>query len=309
MLGRGDAFAVDGAGSYPSGSRLEGPSETVTVRSGGAARTLPLPLWISVKDGRLTLVAELDVERYIAGVVAAELPAAWSIEAKKAQAVAARTYALMQRATVLGDWQLEAAVEDQAWKDDGIDGTSRAAVTATLGEVLVKDGYILSAFYHAACAGQTEEPLHVWPGRPWHGNSSVACGHCDRSAYQRWQAEIDGADLLRAAPGELGATAVSALDVLERSSSGRVTRLRITTDKGPFFVSGNEFRAALGWNRVRSAQFELSGSGGRYRVVGRGAGHGVGLCQWGAQGQAQQGRDYREILQLYYPEGRVEKIW
>lgn len=309
LLGRGAGFSVDGDGAYPSGARLEGPSGTVQVRSGGTARTLPLPLVLSVRESRLTLVAELDVERYIAGVVSAELPAGWGIEAKKAQSVAARTYALMQRATATGDWQLEAAVEDQAWKDDGIDGTSRAAVTATLGEVLTKDGYVVSAFYHAACAGRTEVPPNVWPGRAWLGNTSVDCGFCDRSAYQKWGTEVDSNDLLAGAPPGLDATRVGGLSAVTTSDSERVTRVRVDTDKGPFELLGNDLRALLGWNRVRSAIFTVTPQGGRFRIAGRGAGHGVGLCQWGAQQQAQGGRDYREILQHYYPEARVEKIW
>ena len=300
----------DTSASFPTGTRIEGRAPSLrATQSAGSVHVLPLPLILHVDGDEIVLVSEMAIERYLPGVVAAEMPASWGIEAKKAQAIAARTYALMQKVGATGAWDLEAAVEDQAWSGEVIDGSTRAAVASTLGEILTVDGWVVSTFYSAACAGKSELPPAVWPGRPWHGNTMVDCDSCARSPYDRWSVELTPAEILGAVAAGGGARKVMGLHVRQRSQADRVTRIEVETDGAPLGMTGNEFREKLGWSRVKSSAFEVTVSGAAFRLAGRGAGHGVGLCQWGTRGLAADGKDYAQILSHYYPGSRVEKIW
>jgi stage II sporulation protein D len=297
---------VEGLGLQVPGTIVE--NRLGTLRAAG--RELPSPLEIHSDGGRILLIAELSLEGYLQGVVGAEIPANWPLESKKALAVAARSYALMQRSVAETPWHVEATVDDQVWNGSTVDATSRAAVTATHGEVLTKDGWLVSAFYHACCAGRTESPDSVWPRRPSHGVQPVACRWCEGSPLFDWNAEISSADLLAAAAREGHvASRIQGLRIKSRSPSGRITRIELLTDLGVLGWDGNRFRELLGWNRIRSANFEHRVSGDGFVLAGKGAGHGVGLCQWGARGLAQDGKDYREILATYYAGSKIDKIW
>jgi stage II sporulation protein D len=96
--------------------------------------------------------------------------------------------------------------------------------------------------------------------------------------------------------------------VKAKSPSGRAQFVTVTTDAGTFQLSGNEFRIAMDPEKIRSTLWlEVRRSGKSYIFTGRGWGHGVGMCQWGAKGQAEQGRDYREILGFYYPHSTLTR--
>jgi stage II sporulation protein D len=102
---------------------------------------------------------------------------------------------------------------------------------------------------------------------------------------------------------------LKSLRVKKKSLSGRAERVAVVTDQGTFELSGNEFRIAMHPERIRSTLFtSVTPHGDGYEFVGRGWGHGVGMCQWGAKGQAEKGVGYREILQFYYPHTHLE-IW
>ena len=306
VMARKQGVWIEGVGILPKGTRIENRLGPIRI----GKKEYPGALELHTEDGRLLLVNEVDLERYLQGVVAAELPASWGLEAKKAQAVAARTYAIMQQNSTTKAYDLESTVDDQVYSGRGADASSRAAVTTTHGEVLSRGGHLVSAFYHSACAGQTEVPGNVWPGRPNNGNSSVKCGFCERVTRKPWQTDVSPQELLEAvkASGE-EATQVTGLHIRERSLSGRVTLLDLVTDRGAVRWSGNRFRELLGWNRVRSARFESAVREGGFHISGRGAGHGVGLCQHGARAMAAADHDYQDILGRYYPGAGLTRIY
>ncbi|MBN93063.1 MAG: hypothetical protein CL928_03200 [Deltaproteobacteria bacterium] len=303
---RPEGVWVEGVGILPDGTRIE--NRLGSIRIGD--KEFPGILELHREGTRLLLVNEVELERYLHGVVAGELPAHWGLEIKKAQAVAARTYALMQRETSDKAYDVESTVSDQVYLASAIDPGSRAAVTATHGEVMTRDGYLVSAFYHSTCAGHTESPHNVWPERPSHGNSEVPCPHCSKAPGLKWQTQLKPEELLDAIRGQ-GHTAkrVTGLHIRERSSSGRVTRIDIMTDKEPVQWTGNEFREHLGWMRIKSARFDQNVDGDVFHLSGSGAGHGVGLCQWGARKMSRDGQDYRSILSTYYPLAKIEQIY
>jgi len=304
-LANGGVFA-QGIGNLKKGTKIE--TRLGPIRIG--KQEFPGRMEIFRESKKILLVNELDMEDYVASVVASEFPASWGLEAKKAQAVAARSYAYMRRSTSKNDYHLDGTVADQVYKGDKTDASSRAAVTATRGQVLSKGGKLVSTFYSSTCAGETEDPNNVWPGRPSHGVSSVTCGHCSNSRSFKWSSEVTNEDLLAAArKSGHRAKKVEELLVLETHGSGRTAQLELKTNRGGILWNANEFRELVGWDRVRSTLFKLKKAKNGYELTGRGFGHGVGLCQWGAQGMDRKGMDYKEILGHYYPDTQLDTLY
>ncbi|MGH7457940.1 MAG: SpoIID/LytB domain-containing protein [Longimicrobiaceae bacterium] len=288
--------------------------------------------------GRLTAVNLVALETYLLGVVPREIGQVGEelFETAKAQAVAARTYAIahLGRRSALG-FDLYATVADQAYGGASVEhGTVSRAVFATGGEILVYDGEPIEAYYHSTCAGRTAAIEEVWDADPEPYLKSVIdvnprTGESyDRSSRLfewtvRWTAsELEQilsrtlADSLPPGTGSVGE--IHDLRVAGLTPSGRVARLVIETENGTF-VSG---RDRVRWILERpeggllySSKFEVEvsrGPDGRVTEVvadGGGWGHGIGMCQVGAMGRDRAGQGYREILAAYYRDARVRELY
>ncbi len=303
----GSGVFVEGVGTLPAGTRIENRLGPIKV----GKREYPGAIEIQREGDGLLLINELELEKYLLGVLAGEVPASWPIDAKKAQAVVARSYALMQRAEAEGTYHLEATVADQVYKGTEFDSTITSAVTATYGEVLLQDGLLVSTFFHSACGGSTEDPGDVWPDRATHGNRIVECGFCDDSPYESWSVDLSPEELVTALQGygHPSVREVTGIHVAERTNSDRIRKLEIATDVGSVPLSGQDFREMVGYMRVKSAGFDVQVAGNAFRLTGTGFGHGVGMCQHGARGMAAAGEDYRAILERYFPAASVAKIY
>jgi stage II sporulation protein D len=304
--GVGGGIFIEGVGPVRQGTPIEcrlGP-----IRIGD--RSYPGRLEVHSENGAILLINEVSMEDYVAGVVNSEMPASWGLEARKAQAVAARSYALMRRAASDQAWHVEASVLDQVYNGKTVDPTSQAAVTATHGQVLAVDDKLVSVYYSSTCAGHSEQPRAVWPERPSHGTSMVACGFCEASPNYSWNASISPSEVLQAVRADGHKVGeIRSLRPRTSTTSGRVRAIDVVTDKDTVTWSGNEFRRRMGWGRVRSTRFELRYDQETFVLTGTGFGHGVGLCQWGAQGMDRAGRTYAEILGHYFPGAEVAQAW
>ena len=253
-------------------------------------------LRIQARGGLLLLTLRMPLEEYVSGVLQGEAASFQSDEALQAMAIAARTYAVRfgSRHRLEG-FDFCDTTHCQDLRLDIHSPRARAAVTATEGELLWFEGRPAATYYHRSCGGEIEdasalEPdLHVPYLRRHHDD------HC-AGTPDEWQSEISKSDLSRA----LGEP-VDTLRVVARSDSGRVQRLIV----GGRTVEETEFRLAvgraLGWDKLRSDLYEEEERGDRVEFHGRGQGHGVGLCQRGAENMGDQGHSYREILAYYYP--------
>ena len=256
----------------------------------------------------LRLIEELPLDDYVAGVLSGELPASFPAEAQKAQAVAARTYALVKKieAEASGrSWHLGANVLSQVYAGAAPNPAARAAAAATRGEVLVLGNEPVEAFFHSACGGRTERGADAL-GRDLPYLVSVPCGRCNEAPGARWTLTRSGAELGKALG--LGGP-VTALRVSEQTASGRVSRVELQVGGQRTVLNGVELRQRLGWSRLPSLAFEVKERGGSFTFTGRGQGHGAGLCQWGAAGMAREGKSYREILRTYYPGTGLAKLY
>ncbi len=266
------------------------------VRVGEAA--YPGAIVVSPSSGGgLDVINEVPLEIYVERVVSGEVYPDWPAEALKAQAVIARTYALYERDRHRADaFDLEGSVLSQRYAPGTVTGPISEAVRATSGEFLSYRGTPILAAFHSAAGGQTAAAEEVW-GEPLPYLRAVDSPDEECPDYF-WSYEIERAELLEAlrAAGFVPARG-EGIRVVERTSSGRVAALEIAGVE----LSGRSLRQVLGGRAIRSTLFEVRTEGSRVRFLGSGAGHGVGLSQWGARQMARDGRSYREILAHYFP--------
>jgi len=278
---------------------------------------------VRVKVVSTNTIKTFDLEQYIVGVVAGEMPARFQMEALKSQAVAARTYTMKRmqeaargRSDHSGADLCTDPTHCQAWLSDS-DMRQRwgvvnyykykrrivRAVKETRGMVLTYKGKLIDPVYHSTCGGWTENPQEVWKfTAPY--LRSVNCPY-DRHSPQlhkrvkfSW-AELDGrlGTNLAAAPG----SAVSKVKIRALTSTGRVKTVAV----GKRLFPGTEFRARLGLNSTR---FTYKGDSRGITIDTIGYGHGVGLCQYGTDGYANHGKDFRFILQHYYQGSKITQL-
>ncbi len=252
-------------------------------------------------NGGLYLINELPLEEYVKDVVAVEVSPDWDMEALKTQAVIARTYAVYQR-RMNGDSQyhIVSSVLNQVYKGKNSDARIGYAVSQTEGEILTFDGKPIEAFYHSTCGGRTEDPEEVF-GKSYPYLKSVESS-CDLSPYSSWERKIPMEDIEDA----LGITDIKEISIKSFTSTKRVKLLRVKTGKGTTSITAINLRKALGWSRLPSTNFTLVRHGRSITFEGKGYGHGVGLCQWGALNMARDGKKYREILSFFYPGAKIE---
>ncbi len=246
------------------------------------------------KDGLLA-VNVVDLEAYLEGVLPGEMPASFPLEALKAQAVIARTYAL-ERLGSHATYDLCASAACQVYLGRGRAGPAqRAAIRATRGRILAFGGRPVRAVYHADSGGETASSYEVW-GKVF----PYLVPQPDPYTRARpWRYTPDP-DRVRRALSKLGIDLGPFLgfEVLGRTESGRIGRLRVRGQRGAVVL---EVPQVTGFLRALGLPSTLARVEGGRTFVGRGAGHGVGLSQWGARGLAARGFDYRAILGHYYP--------
>lgn len=261
-------------------------------------------------DKGVLVVDELPLEDYLVGLINCEISSQWPIEAVKAQAIIARSYAVYQKAARKNAlYHLESSVMDQVYEGcDMEDSRAIRGVKETAGEVLVYNGAVIQAFYHSNCGGHTEASENVW-GFALPYLSGVDCKYCLTSPSVKWEQSIS----LKKLESQLRSSGypVSGLKDIKpgsRNKSGRLQDLTLVSAKGRSVISAVNFRKTIGYSVIKSTNFDVRISGDDALFSGVGFGHGVGLCQWGAKQRASDGFDYREILFYYYPGTRLEKI-
>lgn len=256
------------------------------------------------RNGLLLVVNDLDLEDYLKGVVAAEIPHEWELEALKAQAVASRTYAVRQKRNAgKRPYHIRATVDNQVYV--GVRGErprTSQALRETRGEVVLYGREVIPAFYHASCGGHTEDAGELWGiDEPY--LKGVDCDCQMISTYGLWERRFSGATVANALQREgyrLGD--IAGIEIAELTPAGRVRNILIRhTGGAATTVPAGRLRSTLGNAEVPSVFFEPELLEGEVVLSGRGLGHGVGLCQWGAKELARRGFDYRAILRHYYP--------
>lgn len=269
-------------------------------------------------------IQTLPLEEYVVGVVAAEMPAAFPVEALKAQAVAARTY-IMQRMTPGGvqnarhpgadvssdpregqAWISKAEMEKRWGKLKYLEYYYKIkwAVDSTSGQVIYYNSQLIFPAFHASCGGGTENAEEVWvTAAPY--LKGVACPYCADPQPER-QVAFTLSELDQKLKTNLSAVPVStlknkAIQITKETATGRPKEIRIGNKE----YSATMLREIL---NLRSTRISWQATGDKITFTTRGYGHGVGLCQYGAKGMAQQGKTYEQILKHYYTGVKIKSL-
>lgn len=281
-----------------------------TVNCGKSSRKVPGVLTFSLKNGALSTVLKVPTKDYVCGVVGSESLPEFAPEALKAQAVLVDTWLAHRKAgEIIGD-----DTSDMAYL--GADYARLpviAAVDKTFPQVLVDkiDGHVIKAFFHSTCAGKLSLAEEVFNGRRALASkakdsaSPATCNFCRKSPFFN---ELHNKLPVSAVRAKLG---FEILQIVQTDSAGRPLVVSIERGGGKKEISGYQLWLKVGqnfgWGILPGMSYTIERVGDYYSLTSRGAGHGIGLCQWGAQGMSQSPhkKDYKQILGYYFPQARI----
>lgn len=300
---------------------LGGPEEK---KAGGVYRgeDVQIRVYLHEQDR----IVAMNLEDYVKGMVAAEMPAEFDIEALKAQAVAGRTYAVKQMVQFGGSGLADRPGADvstdprqnQAWLStlqlrerwgpfnfDRYWAKITQAVDGTRGLIVTYNGEPINAVFHSTSGERTASAKEVW-GFDFPYLQSVVCTWDKKSPRYSDRKEYTFAEIEHRLGAEAGVVAAAqgggaVAQVLERTESGRVDKAKV----GSKTFTGFDLRQKL---ELRSTNFTIETQGGKLVFKTTGYGHGVGLCQYGANGLAKEGKDFRAILTYYYTGVKITSI-
>lgn len=255
-------------------------------------------------------IKNVNIEDYIIGVVAAEMPASFEPEALKAQAVAARTYAMYKKETRNLDYDLIIGTKDQAYQTNeellkkwGVSFFKnylkvRDAVLATEGEILTYNGQTINAFYFSMSNGYTENVESVFKSDLPYLKSVPSTWDNESIKNYEFTKTISKEDFCKSL--EIPCDNIK-IENIQKTSSNRVASLTIN-DKT---FLGTKVRSLLG---LRSTDFTIECLDNDIKITTKGYGHGVGMSQYGANGMAKENHNYKEILNYFYQNTEISKI-
>jgi stage II sporulation protein D len=285
------------------------PANGESLRLNG--RDYPGTIEIAASGSGLAAINELPLEEYLAGAVKAEAGDRMPLEMLKAQAIAARTYAAYERQLNAAKlYHLTASTANQQYVGRvSPDSPVWTAVRQTAGQVVLWNGRLFPAFYHTDSGGYTEDPRSVFAASNMPALRPVRVEFPSASPYHRWRLDVPlaelAAQLLKAG---ISVGRIVALDVVDRSTSLRVSQIAIRGLAGQVVMRGNDLRRVIGYDTLKSTLFAVAVVGRVARFAGRGYGHGVGLDQWGAKAMADRGWSAERIVEYYYPGAVLSRL-
>jgi stage II sporulation protein D len=280
-----------------------------------ASRRYGGQITVAQADDGILIVNTIDVEQYVASVLAAEISPSWPYEAIKAQAIAARTFALHASQTTshaashaydLGD-----DTSSQVYNGmDDVDQRLIAAAQATAGVALLSGISPAEVFYSAACGGHTASAAELTGAsvpaylRGIADTDSSGRAYCSKAPFFNWQNTVSAESM--ASIFDLATSDLTGIDVTSVWPDGRARTIAAHRHgSADVVIGGRAFygkaAAVLGYKVIPSLLFQIQPGPGGYQVTGHGLGHGVGMCQWGARGRADAGMNAQGILAAYFP--------
>ncbi len=265
---------------------------------------------INVKDTLTDKIEKMNLEEYIIGVVAAEMPASFSMEALKAQAVASRTYAVYKMQNSKNDFDVVTDVSNQSyitieemqkkWQEEFTKYYTKIkeAVSKTKGEIMTYNDEVIESYYFAMSNGYTEDVELVFNEEKDYLKSVESSYDNETLKNFSVDTEFNKNDFCQKI--NINCNNIVINDI-ERSNTHRVNYITINNKK----IKGTEFRKLL---NLRSTDFEITIKDNIVDINTKGYGHGVGMSQYGANGLANSGKNYQEILDYYYKNIKISSI-
>ncbi|MBU2600534.1 SpoIID/LytB domain-containing protein [bacterium] len=301
VLGRG--IDISGIGIYRDPLVIESSSKSFIKINNKRYRG---SLELSVSGDNIKVINIIDLEQFLSGVIGGEMPPKWPEEALKAQVIASRTFALKNR----GKHKEEGYDFCNGWHCQvykGVDAETleiRKIIDETKGLVLVYNNILANTPFHSCCGGVTAKSSLVWNSTSEYPYLEYAIDpFCKEAPHQRWR-EIVSEDTIRKKLSKRDSSLGEIYNItpINIGLDGRAKNISINHSNGELILNGNEFRLILDPTVIRSTHFiGIEKIKDRFVFSGYGWGHGVGLCQWGAKGMAESGKNYQEILRFYYP--------
>ena len=281
------------------------PGKTITFKGNAYAGKI----YLIADASAFHIVEYVPLETYLYGVLPYEMSYTWPAEALKAQAVAARTFTLKSMQTTGKRYfDLYSDVRSQMYKGTGkIYPSVKTAVDKTRGEVLAYDGQLFYTYYHGNCGGATDSVTSWNPGaKAIKPLSGAKCGYDKHAKNYSWQQTVSRAkaESYAASLGLKGK--LKSIKVARKTGTGRATNITVRTQKGSKTVACGNFRMAFGLKSCKITKLSLRKKDVLFK--GRGSGHGVGMCQDGANGMAKAGKSYKQILKKYYPGAKLTPL-
>jgi stage II sporulation protein D len=267
--------------------------------------------------GKSLIINRVDIEDYLAGVLAKEMDNLWPVEALKAQAVVSRTFTIyladINRSKKL-PYDIKNSILNQVYNPSDISKKIEESVKSTFGEVLSYKGKIVQVFFHACCGGKTAYSSDVWGGIYPH-ISSVVDPYCKNTPYYKWEKTFTGNQISNI----LRLSRIDRIEVWGRDDSGRATLLKVFLKNGNITtLTGHRFRIQVNNSASKilftapdvlpSTYFTVKKEGEEFIFEGFGYGHGVGMCQWGSRIMAEKGFGYEQILNHYFPKLEIGNL-
>ena len=262
--------------------------------------------------GGLQVITQVDLESYVSGVLRGEASIIQASAARRAMAILARTWALRSHGRHHADgFDFCSLTHCQVFRFPSEDRNAAddldPAAKATRGQVLEYHGELADPYFTASCGGMTEAAGNLWPDRAQPYLISLRDPYCSGSSHGIWSQVISSASLQQVLKDSLRLPITGPLTELvveKRDDSGRAILLRAIAGEA-WNIDANEFRYAvdrrLGWQQVKSNLYSIERQGDAWAFSGHGLGHGVGLCQAGAEQMARMGSSTEHILSTYFP--------
>ena len=322
----GQSFAAEGVVVFPDEPHVFGINEE-DYRG-------KLKLILNADGQTFDAVNHVPIEPYLAGVIGAEMPFYWQMEALKAQTIAARTYCfyIKNRFGVNRHWDVRKTQASQVYR--GLAAESKRiwrAVNSTKGSILVcrrADGYsdheLFPTYYSSTCGGHTENSQNVFGGDFFEPLAGVDCPFCKSVAKPKfffWRmAQFEKAEvskrLIKKYPSLKKLVKITKIVSTKESdyeSFSRLTSIKLVGSNGKSdFLRAEDLRLTIdpSGSILKSTACQISDSGNKWAFLsGRGYGHGVGMCQYGAEAMARRSKTTSQILSYYYPTSKIVKFY
>lgn len=255
------------------------------------------------------VIQSIKMNRYLESLLSKEMNGSWPIEALKAQAVAARSYAMdkIEKSTDDNFNIISGEIHQVSGSSEDVTSKTKKAVKETLGEILINDDKnLVPGYYHAECGGKTFDPIDVWSGHMFDYRATT-CPYCHhKSKNKKWRKKVPQEKILKFISTYYG----HEIKKIEKIEIIKPKEIHLKINGKNYIFLPSDFRKnnlSLG---IRSNNFEVEKYENKYFTFkGAGRGHGVGMCQLGALRMAELGHNYKEILNFYYPKLTVKKVY
>jgi len=261
-------------------------------------------------ENKFSVIEEVDIESFVAGVLSSEMPQTWDEDALRAQAVTARTY-VMYKKKLNKNAVYHLDMMDLAYRGMSGENTKCNRITQeTAGIVMVYNWNLFPAYFHSTCGGHTEDARRVFGKDAIPPLSGVQCDYCNNTKFSIWSTDISKSDIeKRLRKANIYVSNISEIKAVDTGKGGHGSVVEIVSASGAKEINANNFRLLVGANNLYSTAFLSRNNGTNITFSGKGWGHGVGLCQYGAQSMAGKGFKWSAILKYYYPEIELVRVY